>query len=48
MESNQANARLIAAAPEMYDYLCQLRDNTTPGGFTRMLIDPILRKIEGK
>jgi hypothetical protein len=45
MDSNQANTKLIAAAPDMYEFLCHLRSMSLLNTIWQPMID-ILNKIE--
>ncbi len=50
-EETEANARLIAAAPEMYELLKLLIDQPEDSGLRRQVFDQaekLLAKIEGK
>lgn len=42
------NARLIAAAPEMYDLLKWYQENFTPNEMMDSKLDKLLAKIEGR
>jgi len=50
LETARANARLIAAAPEMVAFIESLADKSTIGGYSDILVNAraLLARIEGK